>query len=418
MHEGRKKVALAVFMGVNVLLGTGPIIVPMPFLQAGALLSAAWLVINCGLSFLTAGYVAECQLICRDIDTQRSSFYRDFSDSAADLPLEEGPRRTYEYGDIGMRCFGNLGRVLYSFSIVVYVSGVILAKCILTGRTLSTVFKDVQVLDRYEFWLGLFFVVSAVFSFRDVGSTKYVQYLSMAMRFLTILLFILGALIVLGRGGSQGFSPPGYPLVQLDNFPEIFSNTVFSYNFHHSLTSVVAALSPAQTKRTLLLIYGFVLATMLVIPTTGVLAFGAGLADKTELKYYNENFQGLRGLSWIYYVTSFYIFLNVAALPVLTIVTRNNLFRMFSAHASPSLSASVLVTGGFLGVILVLAYFLAHNIQLVLDFIGGIFGIVIMLFCPAFSVTRLRKMEGLPPGLLAYLIAALGALLLGYNLFL
>ena len=55
--DSNKKIALAAFMGVNCLLGTGPIIVPMPFLQAGTILSTIWLIANCIISYVTAVYV-------------------------------------------------------------------------------------------------------------------------------------------------------------------------------------------------------------------------------------------------------------------------------------------------------------------------------------------------------------------------
>jgi amino acid permease len=52
----------------------------------------------------------------------------------------------YEYGDVGMRVFGDYGRVGYSLAIVVYLIGVITTKCILTANTLSKVFSSVSVL--------------------------------------------------------------------------------------------------------------------------------------------------------------------------------------------------------------------------------------------------------------------------------
>ena len=53
-----KKVSLAVFMGVNILLGTGPIIIPMPFIKAGTILSLIWLIVNCMISYCTAKFIS------------------------------------------------------------------------------------------------------------------------------------------------------------------------------------------------------------------------------------------------------------------------------------------------------------------------------------------------------------------------
>ena len=46
-------------MAINLLLGAGPIIVPEPFFEAGALLSLIWTVIILALSLNSAMYVGE-----------------------------------------------------------------------------------------------------------------------------------------------------------------------------------------------------------------------------------------------------------------------------------------------------------------------------------------------------------------------
>ena len=50
--------------------------------------------------------------------------------------------------------------------------------------------------------------------------------------------------------------------------------------------------------------------------------------DSSKLQYFNDTFKG--ELDFIYYFTSFYIFLNVAAIPILIIVMRNNLIQMIT----------------------------------------------------------------------------------------
>lgn len=47
----------AAFMAINLLLGAGPIIVPEPFFEAGALISTIWTVVILSLSFNSASYV-------------------------------------------------------------------------------------------------------------------------------------------------------------------------------------------------------------------------------------------------------------------------------------------------------------------------------------------------------------------------
>ena len=64
-----------------------------------------------------------------------------------------------------------------------------------------------------------------------------------------------------------------------------------------------------------------------MISITGIMAFGEELKDGDRKHYYNIVFKD--HILWIFYIISFYMFLNIAAFPVLTIVTRMNLMKCF-----------------------------------------------------------------------------------------
>ena len=49
----------ALFTSVNFLLGVGPLILPMPFFDAGIVLSIIWMVIICLLSYNSAMFISE-----------------------------------------------------------------------------------------------------------------------------------------------------------------------------------------------------------------------------------------------------------------------------------------------------------------------------------------------------------------------
>lgn len=49
----------ALFTSVNLLLGVGPLILPMPFFYAGIVLSIIWMVIVCLISYNSAMYISE-----------------------------------------------------------------------------------------------------------------------------------------------------------------------------------------------------------------------------------------------------------------------------------------------------------------------------------------------------------------------
>lgn len=56
--------------------------------------------------------------------------------------------------------------------------------------------------------------------------------------------------------------------------------------------------------------------------------------DDSELTYNNQPYHN--EMLGIFYFTSFYIFLNISALPVLTLVLRNNLIFLLSPKNFPS----------------------------------------------------------------------------------
>lgn len=117
-------------------------------------------------------------------------------------------------------------------------------------------------------------------------------------------------------------------MVNIENFVELFSNSVFSLMFHHSLPNIVGGLRNTQEIKFVIqnafLISG---AVLMIIPITGVMAFGESLGTAHEkLKYYNLDFQGK--IDFVYWFTSFYVFLNVAAFSVYIIVIRSNILHI------------------------------------------------------------------------------------------
>lgn len=64
-----------------------------------------------------------------------------------------------------------------------------------------------------------------------------------------------------------------------------------------------------------------------LVSMIGMVGLGPALVndpfDKKDLTFFNEAFKGK--VDSVYYFTSFYIFLNISAIPVLTLVLRNNL---------------------------------------------------------------------------------------------
>lgn len=150
------------------------------------------------------------------------------------------------------------------------------------------------------------------------------QAIIIGVRVLTIILFIGGAIFLFARDGVKKLIPKGQGYFNFGSFVNLFSNSCFSLMFHHSLPNIVANLRNTDDVRFVVknafIISGSVL---LIIPVTGVMAFGEELGTGEDLKYYNFDFQSK--IPFIYYITSFYIFLNIAAFSVYIIVIRGSI---------------------------------------------------------------------------------------------
>ncbi len=96
---------------------------------------------------------------------------------------------------------GKHGKSFFSMSLIIYLYGTLIGKCIIVGNIISKVFTGIEFLDNYYVWLILFFVVSGFLSFRDVGSTKLVQNIIAGVRFLSIGMMVIGAFTEIGEKG-------------------------------------------------------------------------------------------------------------------------------------------------------------------------------------------------------------------------
>lgn len=144
------------------------------------------------------------------------------------------------------------------------------------------------------------------------------------MRIISIVLFLFGAVFLFCRDGIKKLTPSEGGVINISDFVSLFSNSVFSFMFHHSFPNIVNNLNTTQDVQ-FVLRYAFLISgsVLMIIPITGVMAFGQDLGTGSHLKYYNFDFQSQIG--FIYWITSFYVFLNIAAFSVYIIVIRTNI---------------------------------------------------------------------------------------------
>lgn len=114
--------------------------------------------------------------------------------------------------------YGTRWKVFPSVVISQYLLGVSISKCIITGKTLSNVFKEVPVLNTFELWLGVFFVSGALFSFKSIEKTKLLQAVIISVRMASVLLMIGGAIYIACISGVKNFTPKDHGVVNIDAF--------------------------------------------------------------------------------------------------------------------------------------------------------------------------------------------------------
>ena len=99
---------------------------------------------------------------------------------------------------------------------------------------------------------------------------------------------------------------------------------MLAYVLHHSLPSMVRPCRPSEKISSILYI-AFIGAFLvfILLSLTGMWAF----ANLENFQYYNLAFdEGIT--TGLYYFISFYIFLNISALPVMTITIRKNMMKL------------------------------------------------------------------------------------------
>lgn len=97
-----------------------------------------------------------------------------------------------------------------SITISIYLLGTSVSKCIMTGKIMSKVFDHLDennFLRNFNFWIFIFFISGAAFSFRSIDKTKVMQVIIIGVRILSIILFLFGALFLICRDGVKKMYP-------------------------------------------------------------------------------------------------------------------------------------------------------------------------------------------------------------------
>ena len=120
-------------------------------------------------------------------------------------------KKTYDHNEQFEILYGKKWKYFPSISITIYLTGTAITKCIMTGNTLAQFFKDFfgeeSIVASFYFWMGIFFVCGAIFSFRSINDTKVMQAIIIIVRVISILLLFFGAIYLIAKEGAKNVAP-------------------------------------------------------------------------------------------------------------------------------------------------------------------------------------------------------------------
>ncbi|EGR33812.1 transmembrane amino acid transporter protein, putative [Ichthyophthirius multifiliis] len=352
----------------------------------------------------------------------------------------------YEYSTLGLLIFGKTANIFISITLICNIIGSLTTKSITIGSILSNTFYFIPLLDNSNTWICIFFFTSLLFSFKNVQNTHKLQIIIVIIRIITILALIIGSFLIYFFQKNPKITY-NMKLADFENFGSFFNNMQYGMFMHQFLPLVV---SKAQNQNNIsTLIFYTIFSGICIFITlcfSSFLAFGEciniqylqnhnnDICEKIHNFHYYSNFFQYRQ-PIVFYMSSFYAFLNVSSFPIQIIVLRNNLIQIIKYNINMQFNISK-YQSYFITVFIsspVLAFaLLTNNIQLVLDYTSGIFGSFIMIIYPCLFVIKSRKMAYLNNGidyqlnflksrcsnqLIPYLLIIIGVFFISYTLF-
>lgn len=340
---------------INLILATGPFSYPDSYVKWSPIVGTVLMLIILVLSYMTAGFMVEALSISwalrYDPDEAENTIYPLQPGESPDIKIirdrkDEGiknsPFYIREKIEISRMCddhmhksakyiiFSIIGFYMYGAMIFKYVSG---AQSISEGISFTFTGDKNKLDDDFHFyyiWIFAFAAISLVFSLGNIENSRVLQIISMYLRFFATGLMIIGSLYSIIQYGPTIEFDDLYP--HMSHASNLFANTVFVFILHHSVAGIVKPVRPQKAVYSIMF-YSFTIGSTILIVESALASIAfSGVTEENWDKFpcsikplYNENFTSL---PFIGQVSNFYPAFNVAAVPILTITLRNNLFVM------------------------------------------------------------------------------------------
>ncbi|KAJ8936139.1 hypothetical protein NQ318_022221 [Aromia moschata] len=410
----------------NLIVGTGALTLPAAFAGAGWLLSTFLLMLVAFISFITVTFVIE-SMACANATIQwkriqlhkiNESEVTVDTDSEIDNTTEEtailSVNRHHSYyslntkvelGEIAALYLNKFGHILLFTSLCVYLFGDLAIYAAASGKTIVNlsceVYNDTEnfhvncwssynftKMEMYRICVTTFALVVGPFSYFNVQKTKYLQFITISIRWFAFIVMVTLATIRIITYGPQGHPD----LINLREVPALAGSTVYSFMCHHSLPGIIAPISDKQhvTKKVSV---DFVLICLfyLFLSVTGSFAFET-LDVLYSLNFISENssvFMKIIGT----FLAAFPLFPILTSFPIIAITLQSNLKFLIldRTYQRPNFLVNRLVFPTMAVVPPVLVALSTHNLKTLVEVTGTYAGVMVQYIVPTFLVLYARR---------------------------
>jgi len=379
----------AVFM-LNLLLGSGPLLLPNGFMQAGFILSSFFLAFLCLICYTTATFIVECMAIANFVEHHKHHLVNEGDGEEKD---EFFITRRYEIGELGEVFLPKWGQYLTFISLFVHTYGTLSVYTVTVVQSFDKLFPFTFFgISSYYVAIILFGCIVVPFSMRDFQGTKGLQIVIVAIRvlvYLTMLFCVMTFDIDQSKWDLHGV------IANVGGVPTLFGVSILSFMIHHSIPGLVYPVRPQHDiAKSISIPYTMSCIALIALCYFAIAAYGD---VKTACPTYdqpcaiNELFN--LNFSMFHVFGTFvntYPLLMVALFPLVAISLRNNLLAF--AHLITGSEHSMVMYALYAAVPpLVIACF-TNQVASVTTYTAGYGGLTLMLIIPSWCVLQARKM--------------------------
>jgi hypothetical protein len=388
----------SIFM-LNMVLGTGPITLPYAFNKAGIILGTVFVAVLMSISFLTTTFVVESLTIANRLKASERNLHLQGDSQGEVREIAE----RFEIGAIAEALMPRRLATLPYIVLCVYAYGVLTVYVISGVASLAKELGTVGGIDAYYVVLLAFALLITPVCLLDFQKTRPLQIFIGVVRIVAVLAMVGFMLRWMFRQDFVKETSRQIPLWNMAGIPSLFGNGAFTFMVHHSIPGLVFPLQNQKSApRAIGMAYCISFVIYIALCLLALWAFGHEQYERCPntpshpcdiQALFNMNFASLDE-NWAAKFVVMYPVLVVSVFPLVAITLRNNLKALFGKASFAQRQGFDWLNLGFTFLTVgppFLVAFLTRDVQVVMTYIGGYFGFMLMFLVPSLLVLHGRK---------------------------